>query len=191
MFFQFVDFDAVKFWSFTLFFRLRIDNSRFLRLASSHRAHQRAIVNTLVVLYRLRSEHVDIIIFLVKLLNVVNWWVFDARLKKLDLLIVLLRILDLVGLIQSHIELIVSHILHHTWVDEDLFMRLQPFLDTLIVCFAPEETKDSTLLILQLKVLSYLNLRYHLLELVSAVPFELIQNLLEYHAFTVQEEKEL
>ena len=70
-------------------------------------------------------------------------------------------------------------------------MRLQPFLDTLIVCFAPEETKDSILHILQLKVLSYLNLRYHLLELVSAVPFALIQNLLEYHAFTVQEEKEL
>ena len=70
-------------------------------------------------------------------------------------------------------------------------MRLQPFLDTFLVRFAPEEAKDSGLLFLQLKVLSHFDLIDHRLELVSGGPFERIQNLLEYHAFSVQEDQEL
>jgi len=188
---HFVDFDTVKFWSFTLLFRLRIVNSRFLRDIGSHWAHQRAIVNTLVVLYRLRNKDVDIIILLVIFLNVINWWIFDTWLKKLNLLFVFLRTLNIVGLIQSHIELIISHILHHIRTDVDMFVRLQPFLDTFLVRFAPEETKDSALLLLQLKVLSHFYLIDHRLELVSGGPFERIQNLLENHAFSVQEDQEL
>ena len=99
--------------------------------------------------------------------------------------------MDLFGLIQSPIKLILSHILHHTRVDEDLFMRLQPFLDTFLVRFAPEEAKDSGLLFLQLKVLSHFDLIDHRLEFVSGGPFMRIQNLLEYHAFFVQEDQEL
>ena len=85
------------------------------------------------------------------------------------------------------VQLVPGHLKHHVRRDEDLLVRLNPTLYSLLVCIGSKEAENLVLLLFELEILRYPQFEGQVLEFVGPTFVKtFIQDLLQNVAFFVQ-----